>query len=219
MQKKPSHSMNNRWFWLSLGGATGTTVLACWAAWVLMIQPMDAAVKTTNALESVFSQEFPITPRLAAKAGVLFSQSARVENLVTANRSIEIHEPLDMPLSDGSRPEIRATFTCEVGIAGRDSIEINIRRGGREADVKLPKTKILSLEISIPPEVQPPGPTWDSLPESTKSRAMRQLRLAARQRLLEDGLLTEADLNLRSRISDLAAKAGCTLVFQDPANP
>lgn len=208
--------MNNRWLWLALGAAAGTTILTCWAAWVLMIQPMDAAVKTTNALESVFSRDFPVTPRLAANAGVLFVQTSRIENLVTATRSLEVQQTLDMPLADGTRPVFQARFVAEAGITGRDPIEFDIRRGGREVDIKLPKAKILSLEISATPEVQPPGPPWDSLPESTKSRALRQLRLAARQRLMEEGLLTEANHELRSRVSELTAKARCLPVFQDP---
>lgn len=211
--------MKGRWFWLALGSAAATTFLACWAAWVFMIQPMDAAVKTTNALEKVFSTEFEITPRLSANAGVLFSQSARVENLVTARRTFQIEEPLDMPLPDGTQPLLRAEFLAEAGIAGRESLEINIRRGGREADVKLPKTKILLLETTSPPFVNPPGPAWEALPERIRTRALRQLRLAARQRLLEDGLLDEADRELRSRFEALAAKAGCVLVFPAPANP
>ncbi|MFM8365119.1 MAG: hypothetical protein ACKOAS_08210 [Verrucomicrobiota bacterium] len=205
--------MKNRWFWIAFGGAAATTILACWASWILMIQPMDASVKTANALEEIFSREFGITPRLSANAGVLFSQKSRVENLITANRRITIQLTIDMPLADGNQPKLRADFICEAGIAGRDPIEINIRRGGREADITLPKPKIFSLEMSAAPIVEPPGPPWDSLPENARTRAERQLRLAARQQLLDEGLLSQADLELRSRISKLAAKADCEAVF------
>ncbi len=207
--------MSNRWFWISLGGAAATTILACWAAWVFMIRPMDAAVKTANALEKIFTAEFETTPRLAANAGVLFAHSSRVENLVAATRTLEIRQALDMPLADGTRPMLVARFIAEAGIAGRDPIEINIRRGGREADVVLPKPKILSLEISAAPVVEPPGPAWEALPGPVRERALRLLRLAARKQLLEEGLVAEATLELRARVSALAAKAGCTAVFPD----
>ena len=211
--------MKGRWFWLAFGSAASTTILACWAAWVYMIQPMDAAVKTVNALENVFSTEFAITPRLAANAGVLFSQSAREENLVLVQRTLVIEQILDTPLEDGTQPLLRAEFLGEAGIAGRDPIEINIRRGGLEADVQLPKSKILALEITSTPTVVPPGPAWEALPERLSARATRQLRLAARQQFLDEGLLRDADHELRSRIESLASKAGCALVFQDLANP
>jgi hypothetical protein len=205
--------MKGPFFWLAFGGAATTTILACWAAWVFMIQPMDAAVKTTNALEKVFSAEFEITPRLSANAGVLFSQTARAENLVMARRTILIEQTLDMPLPDGSQPHVRAEFLAEAGISGREAIDINIRRGGREADVNLPKSKILTLEPASPPAVDSPAPTWEALPEHIRTRALRQLRLAARQRALDDGLLAESDQELRARISSLASKAGCRMVF------
>lgn len=207
--------MNTRWFWLAFGGAASTTLLACWAAWVFMIQPMDAAVKTANELERVFSTEFEITPRLSASAGILFPHSSRAENLSTARRSVLVEQALDTPLPDGTQPILRAEFLAEAGIAGRDQIEMNIRRGGLEADVKLPKSKILLLETTTPPAVVPPGPTWDALPESVRTRALRELRIAARQQLLADGLLAEADSELRSRISALASKAGCRAAFPD----
>lgn len=207
--------MINRWFWISLGGAAATTLLVCWTAWIAMIRPMDDAVKTANALEKIFAAEFEITPRIAANAGVLFSQSSRVDNLVAASRTLEIRQTFDMPLADGSRPKFLARFVAEAGIAGRDPIEINIRRGGREADVVLPKPRILSLEISAEPVVEPPGPAWDKLPEPVRERALRQLRLAARRQLLDDGLPAEATRELRSRATALAAKAGCVAVFPD----
>jgi hypothetical protein len=207
--------MNTRWFWLALGGAFATTFLACWAAWVFMIQPMDAAVKTANELERIFTSEFEATPRLAANAGILFPHTYRSENLVAARRTLTVEQTLDTPLPDGTQPTLRAEFLAEAGIAGRDSIELNIRPGGREADAKLPKSKILVLETTSPPEVATPGPAWNDLSESVRARALRQLRLAARQQLLADGLLAEADLELRSRISALASQAGCRVAFPD----
>jgi len=207
--------MNSRWFWTALGSAFAATLLACWGAWVFMIQPMDAAVKTANALEKKFTAELEITPRLSANAGVLFPHSYRTENLVAARRTVSVEQTLDTPLSDGTRPTLRAEFLAEAGIAGRDPVELRIRGGGREADVKLPKSKILVLELRAPPAVAPPGPAWETLPEAVRNRAQRQLRLAARQQLLADGLPAEADKNLRSRISSIAAKAGCRAVFPD----
>lgn len=212
--------MEKRWFWIALGGAAATTLLACWAAWVLMIQPMDAAVKTANALEKTFSAKFALTPRISANAGVLFSQTARVENLVTARRTLSLDQTLETPLATGNLPRVRAEFLGEAGIAGRDPVEIKIRRGGREADVILPRIKILHLETTGEPVVEAPGPAWNALPGTVRARTMRQLRLAARQRLLDGGLAVEAQRELRARIESLAAESGCQAVFEgDSGNP
>jgi len=206
-------------FWLAFGSAAAVTTLFCWAAWTFMIQPMDNAVKAANKIERIFSEKFPITPRISANAGVLFSQTARAENLVTATRKFVVELPIDMPLEDGSQPRVKGDFRVEAGIAGRDPIDINIRRGGREADAVFPKMKILTLELKQPPAVQGEGRNWDSLPENIQVRMLRQLRLAARKQVLDDGLLPEADREFRTRLQNLATEAGCALVFENPKAP
>lgn len=205
-------------FWLAFGGAATVTSLFCWAAWTFMIQPMDNAVKAANKIERIFSENFTITPRISANAGVLFSQTARTDNLVTATREVVVELPIDMPLEDGSQPRVRADFRVDAGIAGRDSIDINIRRGGREADVVLPKPKILSLEWKALPAVLGEGRNWSSLPENLQARMQRLLRLAARKQVLDEGLLTEADREFRARLQTLGAQAGCVFVF-NPKSP
>lgn len=206
--------MQRGMFWAVFGGAAAVTALACWASWFFLIQPMDAAVKTANRLEQVFTSEFEITPRISANAGVLFSQTARVENLITARHKIAIELPIDIPLEDGSQPVVRAEFLAEAGIAGREIFEMNIRPGGREADTKIPKAKILDLQLAGTPTVDSAKTSWDSLPERIRTRLLRQLRLSARKRALDNDLLAEADRELLARLQALAAQADCTLVFQ-----
>jgi hypothetical protein len=107
----------------------------------------------------------------------------------------------------------------EAGIAGRDPINMNIRRGGREADAVFPKTKILTLELKQTPTVLGRGRYWESLPENIQIRMLRQLRLAARKQVLDTGLLPEADREFRSRLQNLVTEAGCALVFSNPKAP
>lgn len=204
-------------FWLAFGSAAAVTTLFCWAAWIFLIQPMDNAVKAANKIERIFSENFAITPRISANAGVLFSQTARAENLVTATREVVVELPIDMPLKDGSQARVKADFRVEAGIAGRDPIDINIRRGGREADVVLPKPKILTLEWKEPPSVLGEGGKWGSLPESIQARMQRQFRLAARRQVLDGGLLPESEREFRARLQTLGAQAGCVFVFKPKA--
>ena len=83
----------------------------------------------------------------------------------------------------------------------------------------LPKPKILTLEWKEPPTVLGEGRNWDSLPESIQARMHRQLRLAARKQVLDDGLLAEADRELRARLQALGTQASCVLIFQTPEAP
>jgi hypothetical protein len=206
-------------FWLAFGSATAVTTLFCWAAWTFMILPMDNAVKAANKMERIFSEKFPITPRILANAGVLFSQTAHAENLVTATREVLVELPIDMPLEDGSQPRVRADFRLEAGIAGRDPIDMNIRRGGQEADAVFPKAKILTLELKQTPTVLGEGRNWGALPERIQIRMLRQLRLSARKQVLDSGLLAEADREFRFRLQNLASEAECVLVFEPPKAP
>ena len=206
-------------FWLAFGSAAAVTILSCWGAWIFLIEPMDAALKTANRLERIFSEEFEISPRISANAGVLFSQTSRVENLVLARREVPVQATLDMPLEDGSQPAASARFLIEAGIAGREALEINVRRGGREAVANIPKVKILDLRLIGTPAVESAKTSWQNLPERTQARELRQLRLAARKLALDDGVTVEAERELRARLEAIAAKAGCVLVFQTPEAP
>ena len=150
---------------------------------------------------------------------MLFSQTSRVENLVIARREVPVQAPLDMPLEDGSQPAASARFLIEAGIAGREALEINVRRGGREAVANIPKVKILDLRLIGTPAVESAKTSWQNLPERTQARELRQLRLAARKLALDDGVTVEAERELRARLEAIAAKAGCVLVFQTPEAP
>jgi len=211
--------MNRGLFWLAFGSAAVVTILSCWGAWVFLIEPMDAALKTANRLERIFSEEFEISPRISANAGVLFSQASRVENLVVARGEVPVQAPLDMPLEDGSQPLVSSRFLIEAGIAGRETLEINVRRGGREAVANIPKVKILDLQLIGVPAVESAKTPWQNLPDRTQSRVLRQFRLAARKRALDEGLTAEADRELRGRLEAIAAKAGCVLFFQNSEAP
>ena len=191
----------------------------CWGAWIFFIHPMDKAVKTANRLQQIFSEQFEITPRISANAGVLFSQTSRVENLVTARRKAAIQLPIDMPLEDGSQPMVSAEFLAEAGIAGRETLEINVRRGGREVDARIPANKILDLQLIGSPIVDSTKISWENLPDRIQVRVLRQLRLAARKKILEEGLLAQADREFLSRMQALAAQSDCALVFQNPKAP
>ena len=201
------------------GGAALVTAMICWGAWIFFIHPMDEAVKTANRLQQIFSEQFEITPRISANAGVLFSQTSRVENLVTARRKTAIQLPIDMPLEDGSQPIVSAEFRAEAGIAGRETLEMNVRRGGREVDARIPANKILDLQLIGSPLLDSAQTSWENLPDRTQARVLRQLRLAARKLILEEGLLAEADREFLARIQAIAAQADCALVIQKPKAP
>ena len=201
------------------GSAAVVTSMFCWGAWIFFIHPMDEAVKTATRLKQIFTEQFEITPRISANAGVLFSQISREENLVTARRKTVVQLSIDIPLQDGSQPIVSAEFLAEAGIAGRETLEFNIRRGGREVDARIPANKILDLQLIGFPMVDSAKTSWITLPDHVQSRVLRQLRLAARKLILEEGLLAEADREFLARIQVIVDQADCALVIKNPKAP
>jgi hypothetical protein len=57
------------------------------------------------------------------------------------------------------------------------------------------------------------------LEDRIQVRVLRQLRLAARKKFLDEGLLAEADREFLARIQAIAAQADCALVIQNPKAP
>jgi len=108
---------------------------------------------------------------------------------------------------------LRAEFRVQVGIFNRETFQINVRRGGEEAEVDLPKTKIVLLKMIGSPAVDPASISWDSLPERAKEKGLLVLQRAAKKNAVDSGLMTEAAGTLETRVASIARNAGCRVVF------
>jgi hypothetical protein len=86
-------------------------------------------------------------------------------------------------------------------------------------DARIPANKILDLQLIGSPIVDSSKTSWENLPDRTQARVLRQLRLAARKLILEEGLLAEADREFLARIQAIAAQADCALVIQKSKAP
>jgi len=174
---------------------------------------MSSAVKTGNRLKEAFQLELGITPRILANAGAIFSQHAEGDSFVVAERTIEVEGRLDGQPPGWSTMTLKAEFRVQAGIFNRETFQINVRRGGEEAEVDLPKTKIVLLKMIGSPAVDPAGISWDSLPERAKEKGLLVLQRAAKKNAVDSGLMNEAAGTLETRVASIARKAGCRVVF------
>ena len=174
---------------------------------------MSSAVKTGNRLKEAFQSELGITPRILANAGAIFSQHAEGDSFVVAERTMSVEGRLDGQPPGWTTMALKAEFRVQVGIFNRETFQINVRRGGEEAEVDLPKIKIVLLEMVGSPAVDPAGGSWDALPERAKEKGLLVLQRAAKRQAVESGLLTEAGGTLESRVASIARNAGCRVVF------
>jgi len=194
-------------------GATAFTIGVCWFAWVFLLVPMSSAVKTGNRLKEAFQLELGITPRILANAGAIFSQHAEGDSFVVAERTIEVEGRLDGQPPSWATMTLKAEFRVQVGIFNRETFQINVRRGGEEAEVDLPKTKIVLLKMVGSPAVDPAGISWDSLPERAKEKGLLVLQRAAKKNAVDSGLMNESAGTLETRVASIARNAGCRVIF------
>ena len=196
----------------TFGGAAIFTIAVCWFAWVFLLVPMTSAVKTGNRLKEAFQLELGITPRILANAGAIFSQHAEGDSFVVAERTMAVEGRLDGQPPAWSTMALKAEFRVQVGIFNRETFQINVRRGGEAAEVELPKTKIVFLEIIGSPAVDPATTSWDSLPERAKEKGLLALQRAAKRQAVDSGLMAEAAGSLETRVASIARNAGCRVV-------
>jgi hypothetical protein len=202
----------NRLFWLGLGSATLITVLFCWVSWTFFIEPMDAAVRTVNALESAFENGFPSTPRISANAGVLVGQRNRGDRFVLFQTRVPVQAVLSGERPGGGDLTVRSEVGVEAGILCREPFQVNVARGGQIATVVHPKVRFLAP--ATPPEIHPEGVPWGALPERLQRKIERVVARAAEQKATQDGALKEGMRRLHEQLGGLAAPSGCVLVFE-----
>lgn len=202
----------NRFFWLGLGSATLITVLFCWVSWTFFIEPMDAAVRTVNALESAFESGFPSTPRISANAGVLVGQKNRSDRLVLFQTLVPVQAVLPSERPGGGDLTVRSEVGVEAGILCREPFQVNVARGGGTATVLHPKVRFLAPATS--PAIHPDGVAWESLPERLQRKIERVVVRAAEQQATQAGALKEGTRRLHEQLRRLAAPSGCALDFE-----
>ncbi len=204
----------SRWiFFGTFFGATAFTIAVCWFVWVFLLVPMSSAVKTGNRLKEAFQVELGITPRILANAGAIFSQHAEGDSFVVAERTMAVEGRLDGQPPGWTTMALKAEFRVQVGIFNRETFQINVRRGGEEAEVDVPKTKIVLLKMIGSPAVDPASISWDSLPERAKEKGLLILQRAAKKNAVDSGLMNEAAGTLETRVASIARNAGCRVVF------
>ena len=205
--------MGSRLFWLAFGGALLITTISAWFSWEFFIKPMDAAVRTANRLHETFQESLGVSPRILANAGVLFSQKSELESLALSIGEVQVRETFDGQKPGGGDFSAGAGFRAEGGFFFREPLQINVRRGGAVADVRLPQIKILRLEITSPILIEPEDLVWDAMSDRLQTRVSRSLERLAKRELLESGLIKRAEDLLREKVRQIASQAGCEVVF------
>jgi len=136
---------------------------------------------------------------------------------VTAERAALVRHRVDETWLHSTKTfEIEATFTARAGFNLRDSFSINIPKGGRTAEIALPRAKILSLAMSDLKILRDEDGLWNKLTAKDREKAIRALERNAKAEFSKSDLLASARSTAESQIREITSAVGCEAVF--PAN-
>lgn len=206
--------MKGRLFWITLLAAGAGTVIATAAIWIFLLNPLRLAVQTGNEIQAQFVKFLNMTPRIEVNNAVIFAQNTPVLELVTVERSSLVrHCSEETWLHSTKTFEIEAPFTARAGFQLRDAFRVNILRGGRVAEIHLPRAKILSVEMGDPRILRDEDGLWNRLTAGDREKAIRALTRTAKEEFFKTDILKTATGEAEKRIREIARAAGCEPVF------
>lgn len=212
--------MKDRLFWIILLAAGLGTLLATAAAWLFLFNPLREALKTGNEIQAQFVKTLNLTPRISANNAVIFAQNTPVLELVTVERSSLVRHHFEETWLHSTKTfEVEAPFTARAGFHLREPFTVNIPRGGKTAEIQLPRAKILSLEMGEIRILRDEDGLWNKLTPKDREKAIRTLNRLAKTEFLNTDILRAATEEAEKQIRSIAATAGCEAVFRQPSSP
>ena len=206
--------MKSRLLWLTLAAAVVAAAIATWAAWIFLIAPIRTAIETGHKIQQEFASALNLTPRISAGRTVIFSPTSPTLELVTAERSsVERLRVEDTWLHSTKVFEVEAVFAAKAGFDLREPFSVNVLRGGRTAEIRLPKAQILSLGMSGLRVLADDDGIWNKISAQDREKAIGSLERQAKAEFLKTDLLATATREAEKRIREIAASAGCEAVF------
>jgi len=208
--------MSGRTFWLTLLAAVATTVAITSAAWVFLIQPVQQAVRAGNALRKEFVERLQFTPQITANNAAIFAQNTPTLELVTVRREALIrHRFEESWLHSKKTFEVESPFTVRAGFFLREPFSVNVLRGGKIAEIRLPAAKLLSVEAGDLRILRDEDGLWNKLTAEDREKAIRTLTTTAKREFLQTDILAAAKTEAEDRIREIAQAIGCEAVFLD----
>lgn len=195
------------------------TVVGSVLAYSFMVAPLRTAVEAGNRVHEAFQKILNLTPRITANQAVIFSQNTPVLELVTVERSSLVRHRTDETWLHSTKTfEIEATFSARAGFNLRDLFTVNIPKGGRTAEVQLPRAKILSLGMSDLRVLRDEDGLWNTLTAKDREKAIRTLERTAKAEFMKTDILQAARAAAETQIRAIVEPTGCGVTFVGPSS-
>jgi uncharacterized protein YbjQ (UPF0145 family) len=206
--------MKDRVLWMTVLGAGLVTILVTALAWIFLLNPLRQAVSTGKEIQSEFVKFLHLTPRITANNAVIFAQNTPTLELVTVERQALIRHRFEESWLHSTKTfEVEAPFTARAGFPLREAFTVNIPRGGKTAEVRLPTAKILSVDMADIRILRDEDGLWNKLTAQDREKAIRTLTKTAKAEFLQTDILKAATREAEKQIRAIAQAAGCDAVF------
>lgn len=200
-----------------LCAAVVTTVFTT-LLWIFFLNPITQAVKTGKEVQAQFVEALNLTPRILANNAVIFAQNTPKLELVTVERQALVRHHFEESWWHSRKVfEVEAPFTAHAGLHLRDAFTVNIPRGGRRLEVRLPRAKILSMDMGDIRILRDEDGHWNKLTAQDREKAFRILTKTAKAEFLGTDILKAATAEAEKQVRKIAHTMGCDVVFlEDP---
>jgi hypothetical protein len=206
--------MKSRVLWLTIGGASLATVVASALVWMFLVAPMRSAIDRANRIQQEFSHLLNLSPRISVNHAILFAQNSPVLDLVTMERqALARHRLEETWLHSTKTFEIEASFHARAGFHLREAFTVNVRPGGKVAEVHIPPAKILSVDMSDLRILLDEDGLWNGLSAHDREKAIRELEKTAKADFLRTDILSAALREAKNQIREIAKSSGCEVIF------
>lgn len=184
---------------LALGGAA-------WAVFRILrdlrrgwIRASDAAVALAERVNRSFTDQLGLRPRVTIGGRTHCEGSLPTLELVVLKKSVtRTVQWTSTHFGSTKRLTATGTFTLRVGVDLRKPVEVEITADGKGASARVPKLRILSIQVedAIPMQEEPGW--WNRIRPEDRTQVLRELQEGTKAEALASGILLEGEARMRA---------------------
>ncbi len=173
--------------------------------------PMELAQNTAEG----FRQFFNFTPQVQINEVVVIEQATPIAELATVSRKIFVETDWSHTwLHSTKRIVLRGVYTAKAGFDLRESFTVLIEKNPLRVTARMPRAKILSLELNDYHVVKDEDGWWNRISSQDRENAVLQMQRDAYAKVLDAGILKESEESIQQRIREIVERNGSHVEFQ-----
>lgn len=169
--------------------------------------PMELAQHTAEG----FKQFFNFTPQVQINEVVVIEKATPIAELATVSRKVFVETAWSHTwLHSTKRIVLRGVYTAKAGFDLHEPFTVVIEKDPLRVTTRMPRAKILSLELNDYHVVQDEDGWWNRISSQDRENAVVQMQREAYEKAVAAGILKESEESIQQRIRKLSRRAGAT---------